>query len=116
MNEFNENYYKNCDISVKDADSKIFTEYEITRIKRHIRQEMSRRDYDVIGYAMLFSVETGVRVAEIPPLRWSDITSKGIHIHRQQRMTRVKGQGRTFEELPYTKMKDSTLRMDDSFP
>ena len=47
--------------------------------------------------------ETGVRVAEIPPLRWSDITDKGIHIHRQQRMTRIKGKGRTFEELLYTK-------------
>ena len=52
---------------------------------------------------MLFSIETGVRVAEIPPLRWSDISDKGLHIHRQQRMTRIKGKGRTFEELSYTK-------------
>ena len=42
-------------------------------------------------------------MAEIPPLRWSDITDKGIHIHRQQRMTRIKGKDRTFEELPFTK-------------
>ena len=64
---------------------------------------MTGREYDIIGYAMLFSIETGVRVAEIPPLRWSDISDMGLHIHRQQRMTRIKGQGRTFEELSYTK-------------
>lgn len=76
---------------------------EIADIKKRIRQEIDEKEYDIIGYAMLFSIETGVRVAEIPPLRWEDITDKGIHIHRQQRMTRIKGQPRTFEELPYTK-------------
>ncbi len=98
-----QNYYKNCDISTKCSDEKIYTEEEIESIKKRIRLEMSEKKYDPIGYAMLFSIETGVRVAEIPPLRWEDITEKGIHIHRQQRMTRIKGEGRTFEELPYTK-------------
>lgn len=98
-----QNYYQNCDNSTKSSDEKIFTEEEIESIKERIRLEMSEKKYDPIGYAMLFSIETGVRVAEIPPLRWSDITEKGIHIHRQQRMTRIKGEGRTFEELPYTK-------------
>ena len=85
------------------SDEKIFTVPETEAIKSKIRTEMAPKKYDVIGYAMLFSIETGVRVAEIPPLRWTDITDKGIHIHRQQRMTRIKGKGRTFEELPYTK-------------
>ena len=98
-----QNYYQNCDTSVKCADEKIFTEEEVKDIRKRIRMEMSEKEYDIIGYAMLFSIETGVRVAEIPPLRWSDISEKGIHIHRQQRMTRIKGKGRTFSELPYTK-------------
>ncbi len=98
-----EDYYNNCDHSEKSSDEKIYTASEIESIKRQIRKEMIGRAYDAIGYAMLFSIETGVRVAEIPPLRWADISDKGIHIHRQQRMTRIKGKGRTFSELPYTK-------------
>ena len=98
-----QNYYQNCDTSMKSSDEKIFTPQEIADIKVRIRKEMSEKEYDYIGYAMLFSIETGVRVAEIPPLRWEDVTDKGIHIHRQQRMTRIKGKGRTFEELPFTK-------------
>ncbi len=98
-----QNYYNNCDTTVKTSDEKIFTAQEIEKIKTRIRAEMSGKSYDVIGYAMLFAIETGVRVAEIPPLRWSDITDMGIHIHRQQRMTRIKGKGRAFTELPYTK-------------
>ena len=98
-----QNYYQNCDISMKSADEKIFTVDEIDNIKKRILEEMSEKDYDIMGFAMLFSIETGVRVAEIPPLRWTDISDKGIHIHCQQRMTRIKGKGRTFSELPYTK-------------
>ncbi|WP_175560159.1 hypothetical protein [Butyrivibrio sp. YAB3001] len=45
---------------------------------------MKDRSYDFIGYAMLFSIATGVRVGEIPVIRWEDITEKGVHIHRQQ--------------------------------
>ncbi|MBO6147354.1 MAG: tyrosine-type recombinase/integrase [Lachnospiraceae bacterium] len=97
------NYYKKCDSTVKSSEKKIFTIEEIEAIKARIKAEMSGKQYDIIGYAMLFSIETGVRVAEIPPLRWSDITDKGIHIHAQQRMTRIKGKGRTFSELSYTK-------------
>jgi len=98
-----ENYYNNCDHSEKSSDEKIYTASEIESIKRQIRKEMTGRAYDAIGYAMLFAIETGVRVAEIPPLRWSDISNKGVHIHRQQRMTCIKGKGRIFSELPYTK-------------
>ena len=98
-----QNYYKNCDSTVKSSDKKIFTAEEIEAIKVRIKMEMSGKRYDIIGLAMLFSIETGVRVAEIPPLRWSDITEKGIHIHAQQRMTRIKGRERTFSELSYTK-------------
>lgn len=97
------NYYQNCDNTVKTSDEKIFTPDEIRDIQKRIHSEMADKDYDPVGYAMLFSIETGVRVAEIPPLRWTDITEKGIHIHCQQRMTRIKGKGRTYEELPFTK-------------
>lgn len=98
-----ENYYQNCDCTKKNGDEKIFTPEEIEQIKEKIRAQITKYRADFIGYAMLFSIETGVRVAEIPPLKWSDITSKGIHIHKQQRITKVKGQPRKFEELPFTK-------------
>lgn len=64
---------------------------------------MVGKRYDFIGYAMLFSIATGVRVGEIPVLKWEDITDKGVHIHRQKRSTKVKGQKKTLEELPFTK-------------
>lgn len=98
-----QNYYQNCDSTVKSADEKIFTPEEIGAIQKRIRMEMSEKEYDPVGYAMLFSIETGVRVAEIPPLRWVDLSEKGVHIHCQQRMTRIKGKGRAYEELPFTK-------------
>ena len=98
-----QNYYQNCDNSVKTSDEKIFTASEIEAMKKQIRMEMSAKDYDPYGYAMLFSIETGVRVGDLPSLRWSDITEKGIHIHKQQRANKTKGLRRTFEELPYTK-------------
>lgn len=98
-----QNYYQNCDNTKKKSDEKIFTAEEIEAIKNLIWDRIRQRPYDIIGYAMLFSIATGVRVAEIPPLRWEDVTDKGIHIHRQQRVTRRKGQGRIFDELPFTK-------------
>ena len=97
------NYYQNCDLSMKSSDEKIFTEDEISLIKDRIRERIAKEAYDFIGYAMLFSIATGVRVGEIPVLRWTDITVKGIHIHRQQRVTKVTGQKEILEELPYTK-------------
>ena len=98
-----DNYYQNCDLSMKSSDEKIFTENEISSIKDRICKEMAGKTYDFIRYAMLFSIATGVRVGEIPVLKWDDITDKGVHIHRQQRSTKVKGQKKTLEELPFTK-------------
>ena len=40
--------------------------------------------YDVNDYAILFSIETGVREGEIPSLKWTDIYYDRIHIHSQQ--------------------------------
>jgi integrase len=98
-----ENYYQNCDCTKKNGDDKIFTPEEIEQIKKKIRAQITKYKADFIGYAMLFSIETGVRVGEIPPLKWSDLSKLGIHIYKQQRITKVKGQPRKFEELLFTK-------------
>jgi len=98
-----DNYNQNCDISAKSSDEKIFTDEEIDMIIARVRTEMKDKDYDFIGYAILFSIETGVRVGEIPVLKWEDITVKGIHIHKQQRKTKEPGKKAVLEELPYTK-------------
>ncbi len=98
-----DNYFQNCDISAKASDEKIFTEKEIALIIKSVNAEIEKSKYDYIGYAILFSIETGVRVGEIPTLKWADITGKGIHIHTQQRKTKKKGKKAVLEELPYTK-------------
>ncbi|SDW64521.1 hypothetical protein SAMN05216391_11335 [Lachnospiraceae bacterium KHCPX20] len=98
-----QNYFQNCDTVKKSSDEKIFTTAEIEMIKERIRFEYPTRQFDLIGHAILLSILTGVRVAEIPPLRWLDVTDKGLHIHRQQRISKKKGYRQVIEELPYTK-------------
>ena len=48
-----DNYYQNCDLSMKSSDEKIFTENEISSIKDRICKEMA----DILGH----SVETNER-------------------------------------------------------
>ena len=47
--------------------------------------------YYINGYAVLFAIETGVRVGELCALKWSDITENSIHIHAQQLDTKENG-------------------------
>ena len=80
-------YYKSCDVSHRKADDNIFSDAEIEEIKSTVRKRMSHVKYNgyfINGYAILFAIETGTRVAEICSLKWSDIHEDYIHIHSQQ--------------------------------
>ncbi len=98
-----ENYYQNCIQEIKTDDDKIFTLEEIAEIEAEIRSRLNIEGYDAKLYAMLISIHTGVRAGELPTLRWSDVTDKGLHIHTQQRIFKEKGKPKILEELPFTK-------------
>lgn len=77
-------YKKNCSYSSKKPEDKAFQPDEIELIQDYLWERVKRLNYDVNGYAILFSIETGVREGEIPSLKWSDISENAIHIHSQQ--------------------------------
>ena len=65
-------------------EDKAFQPHELELIREHLWNRVRSLHYDVCGYAILFSSETGVREGEIPSLKWADIKSNAIHIHSQQ--------------------------------
>ncbi len=77
-------FAKNFKLSSNKPEDKAFQPQELDLIREHLWNRVNVREYDVYGYAILFSSETGVREGEIPSLKWSDIRSKDIHIHSQQ--------------------------------
>lgn len=77
-------FNKNCIDNYKNPEDKAFQPFEIELIKKTVRERINNSKYDVNGYAILFSIETGVREGEIPSLKWSDIYNDRIHIHSQQ--------------------------------
>jgi integrase len=80
----NRPYVKNCVEHSSRPEDKAFQPHEIELIKQHLWKRINELKYDVNGYAILFSIETGVREGEIPSLKWADISPDRIHIHSQQ--------------------------------
>ena len=68
----------------------------------------------ITGYAMLFAIETGVRVGELCALKWDDVYENYIHIHAQQLFQSVDGKKEIYY-APFTKTKKAYLPMEDSF-
>lgn len=80
-------YLKSCDVSKATSEQKILSPEEIELIKKTVRDNMSQKRYSgyfINGYAILLSIETGMRVGEICSLKWSDIKEEHIWIHSQQ--------------------------------
>lgn len=80
-------YLKSCDCTKKKAEDKIFTAEEIEMIQALVRKRMTEKQYHgyfINGYAILFSIETGMRVGEICSLKWNDVYDNYIQIHSQQ--------------------------------
>ena len=57
----------------RTPEEKAFQPNDIEKIKAELWKCVEKGKYDVNGYAVLFSIETGVREGEIPSLKWSDI-------------------------------------------
>lgn len=83
-------YIKSCAVTDSSPETKIHSPEEIEKIKETVRKRMSYRTYKngyfINGYAILLSIEMGLRCAELCALKWSDVKMKEnyIHIHSQQ--------------------------------
>jgi len=80
----NKVFKKYCIRSAKNPEEKAFQPKQLQELKTHLWERVKTRKYDVSGFAILFAASTGVRIAEIPVLKWSDVTDVAIHIHAQQ--------------------------------
>lgn len=54
-------------------EDKAFQPKEVEKIRKHLWNRIENYTYDVFGYAILFSSYTGIRLGEIPSLKWDDI-------------------------------------------
>lgn len=104
MNEIDvTSYFKLCRTDHKEAKYKIYTAEEFQLIKDYIA-ENPRSEYDPQQLAVLFTMNTGDRVGELPILKWTDIDFEKelIHIHGQQQQYWLNGK-KEVRELNYTK-------------
>lgn len=111
-------YMKSCDTSKAKPEDKILSTCEIDILKDEVRYRMALKkygDYYVNGYAMLFAIETGVRVGELCALKWEDIKETSIHIHSQQLSKRQTG-GTEYYIVPYTKNEKGESEDGREFP
>ena len=111
-------YLKSCDTGRATPEEKILSEDEIDQVRKTVRQYMGYKRYNgyfINGYAILFSIETGVRAAEIPALKWSDIHEDYIHIHAQQ-LNHIQKGGKEYYYAPWTKDEKGISRGGRKYP
>ena len=111
-------YLKSCDTAKARPEEKILSADEIEELKAEVRHRMTLKKYGsyyINGYAMLFAIETGVRVGELCAMRWEDIKETAIHIHCQQLSKRQKG-GTEYYLVTYTKNEKGESEDGREFP
>lgn len=83
---------------VKDDES-VFTDSEVEKISRYVRENVS-----MINYGILLAFQTGVRVGELCTLKYSDIQGNKLRISRTEVRYRDKDGNYVFEvrESPKT--------------
>ena len=97
---------KSCDTRKPRPEEKILSPEEIGMLKAEVRRRMTMKKYGryyINGFAFLFSVETGVRIAELCAIKWEDIYDDHIHIHRQQLSEDDEAGNNTYYLVDYTK-------------
>lgn len=87
----NNPYKKNLEVLPKKPEDKAFQPEQVTLMRNYLWDRIEKHEYDVNGYAVLFSSYTGVRGSEIPSLKWDDIFIDKIHIHSQQNYNCIDG-------------------------
>ncbi|SFO30054.1 Phage integrase family protein [Pseudobutyrivibrio sp. UC1225] len=83
----NKPYMKSCNTRKAKPEETILSPDEIDIIRQEVRYRMTKKkwgSYYINGYAVLFAIETGVRVGELCAIKWEDISEYSIHIHAQQ--------------------------------
>ncbi len=91
-------YVKDCDITKKADEEKLFSEEEIDKLLDYAQKHADNPR----ALLMMFCCYTGIRVGEAVAIHIEDISDTFVHIHRQQ--VRGKDEGKiTFTEVPYTK-------------
>lgn len=107
-----EPYYKYCDMSFA-SEEKFFTAKEVKQIQTYELSLLDEEPYQPLVFAVLLSSMTAMRIAEIPPLKWTDIQDGMLHISKQLVLNRE-----THEplELPYTKNERRHPRNGRYFP
>lgn len=116
----NRPYMKSCETSKAKSEEKIFSPEEIEMLKAEVRYRMNSGfkrygDYYITGYAMLFAIETGVRVGELCALKWDDVYENYIHIHAQQLFQSVDGKKEIYY-APFTKNEKGVSADGRQFP
>lgn len=114
----NKAFLKECDCTKSLSEEKIFSEDEIEKIKSTVRKYMSYERYNgyfINGYAILLSIETGMRAGELPSIKWSDLHDNYIHIHTQQLSHSRKG-GKQYYLVDYTKDEKGVSQGGRKFP
>ena len=114
----NKAYLKSCDTTKPKPEEKILAPEEIDRIREEVRRRMQMKKYGryyVQGFAVLFAIETGVRVGELCALKWEDVHEDRIHIHSQ--LLRHKDDGRwTYYLVTSTKNEKGVSNDGRDFP
>lgn len=114
----NKAFLKECDCSKAVSAQKIFSDDELNTIKKAVRSYMKCKRYNgyfVNGYAILLSIETGMRAGELSSLKWSDIHDNYIHIHSQQLANRREG-GKEYYYADWTKDEKGISKGGRKFP
>ncbi len=114
----NKAFMKECDCSKAVSEQKIFSEDELETIKNEVRSRMSQKKYNgyfINGFAILLSIETGMRAGELPSLKWCDVYDNYIHIHSQQLSNKRKG-GKEYYYADWTKDEKGVSRGGRKFP
>lgn len=96
-----EEYAKFCDITSKTNEERSFSEEEIEKMRSYALQDHLNPHAAVL----LVSIETGMRVGELPSLKKNDNKDGYIYVHRQQ-IREPKGATNNkihFREVNYTK-------------
>lgn len=92
-------YLKDCDLTFKTAEEKEFSEEELEIIITSVLEDKKNPR----ALMVLMAAYTGMRLAELPALQWSDIGSEYLHIHRQQIISEDPNGNREFLVVSYTK-------------
>ena len=93
-----EDYAHFCDTTAKSSEERAFSDEELSRLSEDAMQDLNNPR----AVMLLLAKETGMRAGEIAALRASDISSKYIHVHRQQLRSNQRG-SQEFYDVAYTK-------------